>query len=107
MTHEHEPSPTCPTPRRRSRWPRRAGWAAGIVAAIALVATTILSAGITAIFWVPLLFVLGLALWSIWGARRRRQQLERRDDHDVKDPLRAERRPWPAQGVTDDRLPEP
>jgi hypothetical protein len=90
-----------------SRFPRsRAGaWVAGIAAALAMGITLVLSLGIAAIFWVPLLFMAGIAMLSVWTARRRRQISEHRNESDVKDPLHVERH-WPTDRVVDDRLPE-
>jgi hypothetical protein len=81
-------------------------WTVGIVVALAIAVTLVLSMGLAALFWVPLLFGLGVVMWSVWTARRRRQRTEHRDTRETRDPQRAEGS-WPTEGVIDDRLPEP
>jgi hypothetical protein len=97
-----------PTPRKpaASSWPKATAWILGIVAALGLLATSIVSVGLAAILCSPLLILLAGVGWSVWAARRRRQLLENRNDAEIKDPLHAPRA-WPVEGVVDDRLPEP
>jgi hypothetical protein len=97
------PSPPAPA---SPGWPKSTAWIVGIVAALGLVATSILSVGLAAILCAPLLVALAGVGWSIWAARRRRQLLENRSDNEIKDPTHAPQ-PWPIDGVIDDRLPEP
>jgi hypothetical protein len=78
----------------------------GTVTTLVMVISLCLSLGVAAIFWVPLLFMAGIAMLTVWKARRRRQLFEHRDIREVKDPLHTARS-WPTQGVVDDRLPEP
>jgi predicted lipid-binding transport protein (Tim44 family) len=84
---------------------RAGAWVAGIAAALAMGITLVLSLGVAAIFWIPLLFMAAIAMLSVWSARRRRQISEHRNESDVKDPLHASRR-WPTERAVDDRLPE-
>jgi hypothetical protein len=63
-----------------------------------------MSLGLAALLLVPLLFALGVVMWSVWAARHHRQTTEGRDGHDVKDPEHSER-PWP-KDLIDDRLPD-
>jgi hypothetical protein len=81
-------------------------WIVGIVAALGLLTTSILSVGLAAILCAPLLVLVGGVGWSIWAARRRRQVLENRNEYEIRDATHAPR-PWPVEGVVDDRLPEP
>ncbi|HZU84660.1 MAG TPA: hypothetical protein VE987_17140 [Polyangiaceae bacterium] len=92
--------PGGPAPRMR----RANRWLVGIGVAL-LAPVAVLSLGISAIVWVPLLLALGVAMCGVWAARRRRQRFEGRDSGDVRDPARAERA-WPSDGIIDDRLPE-
>ena len=89
----------------RSR-PRARVSTLAIVAGLLMLVSLFLSLGLSALFWVPLVFLVGVAMLTVWGARRRRQRYEDRDERDVKDPLRSGRS-WPTQGVVDDRLPDP
>jgi hypothetical protein len=98
--------PSPPEPLTPPTWPKTTAWIVGIVAAFALLMTSILSVGLAAILCAPLLVALAGVGWSIWAARRRRQVLENRNDDEIKDPLHAARQ-WPVEGVVDDRLPEP
>jgi hypothetical protein len=76
------------------------------VAALGLLATSVLSVGLAVILCAPLLLVVGFVGASIWGARRRRQTLENRNANEIRDPTHVVE-PWPTEGVIDDRLPEP
>jgi Flp pilus assembly protein TadB len=87
-------------------WSRLAVTMTGVATSVVLAVTLLLTLGLAAIFWVPLLFLMGIAMLTIWRARRNRQRSEHRDERDLKDPLQAPR-PWPTEGVVDDRLPEP
>jgi hypothetical protein len=98
-----------PTPASGARgpaWPTTTAWILGVVAALGLLATSVLSVGLAAILCAPLLLLLGGLGGSVWAARRRRQALENRSSDEIKDPLHAVP-PWPTEGVIDDRLPEP
>jgi hypothetical protein len=75
------------------------------MSALGLGATIAICAVLAAIAWIPMLFVLGGVMCTIWAARRRRQILEGRDAREIKNPQQAEL-PWPTD-VIDDRLPEP
>jgi hypothetical protein len=86
--------------------PRAGAWAMGSFAFLALIAASVISVGLAAIVWVPLLLGIGIAMASIASARRRRQSAQGRDGNEVKDPTHAHH-PWPTRGVIDDRLPEP
>jgi hypothetical protein len=86
--------------------PRGGAWAVGVYAFLALFAATIMSVGLAAIVWVPLLLGVGIAMVAIASARRRRQALQGRNADEVKDPKHAHPA-WPTRGVIDDRLPEP
>ena len=99
-------APSAPPPPSGSTWPKTTVWVVGIVAALALLMTSILSIGLAAILCAPLLVALAGVGWSIWSARRRRQILENRNENEIKDPQHTVR-PWPVEGVVDDRLPEP
>jgi hypothetical protein len=90
----------------RPAWPATTAWIVGIVAALGLLATSVLSVGLAVILCAPLLILLGGFGGSVWAARRRRQALENRSSDEIKDPLHAVP-PWPTEGVIDDRLPEP
>jgi hypothetical protein len=81
-------------------------WVVGVVAFLALGVTSVLTLGISLLFWAPVLIAICIGMWGVWAARVRRQRMELRDTSEVKDPLHADR-PWPTQGVTDDRLPQP
>lgn len=80
-------------------------WVSAILAILGLVATSVLSLGIAVIFWGPAVIVLALAMWGVWGARRRRQLYENRGPDETKNPTHAEHS-WPTKGVIDDRLPQ-
>jgi Flp pilus assembly protein TadB len=86
--------------------PRAGAWAVGVFAFLALFAATIMSLGLAAIVWVPLLLGIGIAMVAIASARRRRQATQGRNADEVKDPTHAHPH-WPTRGVIDDRLPEP
>jgi Flp pilus assembly protein TadB len=86
--------------------PRGGAWSVGVYAFLALFAATIMSVGLAAIVWVPLLLGVGIAMVAIASARRRRQALQGRNADEVKDPKHAHPS-WPTRGVIDDRLPEP
>jgi hypothetical protein len=75
------------------------------LASLGLVPVAVLTLGITAVVWVPLLLFLGGVMLTVWIARRRRQILENRNDYEVKNPGRVDA-PWP-KSVAEDRLPEP
>jgi hypothetical protein len=85
--------------------PKPLAWICGIVAALGIFATCVLSLGVAVIFWGPALVVFGLAMWGVWSARRRRQLYEHRGPDETRNPTHAER-PWPTDGVIDDRLPQ-
>jgi Flp pilus assembly protein TadB len=85
---------------------RGSAWALGVFSFLALIAASIISLGLAAIVWVPLLLGLGIAMVAIASARRRRQSLQGRNADEVKDPKHAHPH-WPTRGVIDDRLPEP
>ncbi len=102
-----------PEPRREAQTaapiggvPRATAWTLGILAAIALGASMIVSMGFASVVWIPLILMGGGVMCTVWAARRRRQALEGRSAGDVKDPVHAHRS-WPTKGITDDRLPEP
>jgi membrane protein implicated in regulation of membrane protease activity len=80
-------------------------WTGASLSALGLAATIIISAVLAAVVWIPLLFLLGGVMLTIWAARRRRQVWEGRDSRDIKNPREAEL-PWPSDAI-DDRLPEP
>ena len=86
--------------------PRGSAWALGVFSFLALIAASIISVGLAAIVWVPLLLGIGIAMIAIASARRRRQSLQGRNADEVKDPTHAHPH-WPTRGVIDDRLPEP
>jgi|SRR5579859_4174162 len=86
--------------------PKRGAWALGVFAFMALIAASIISVGLAAIVWAPLLLGIGIAMVAIAAARRRRQSLQGRNADEVKDPTHAHP-PWPTRDVIDDRLPEP
>jgi hypothetical protein len=95
-----EPRPPEPV----TTWnPKPLAWICGIVAALGIIATCVLSLGIAVIFWGPAIIVLAIAMWGVWSARRRRQIYEHRGPDEMKDPTHADR-PWPTEGVIDDRL---
>ena len=48
-------------------------WLIGVLAFVALGAASVVSVGLAAIVWVPLLLGAGIAMVGIWQARRRRQ----------------------------------
>ena len=79
---------------------------AGATAAFGLGGASLILVALTSIFWAPLLGAVGIAMIAGWIARRRRQALQGRDSNEVKD-ARHVRRPWPTDGIIDDRLPEP
>lgn len=83
-----------------------AGRIVGVTAALALVGASLILVILTAIFWGPLLLAVGMAMIAVWTARRRRQAMQGRNSNEVKDP-RHIHRPWPTQGIIDDRLPDP
>jgi hypothetical protein len=85
---------------------RTGAWATGIFAFLALIAATVISVGLAAIVWVPLLLGIGIAMIAIASARRRRQAMQGRDGNEIRDPAHAHPH-WPTHGVIDDRLPEP
>ncbi len=93
------------TPPLRKPLPRPAVWIGVAIGALALLAASIISLGVAAVVWAPLLLVLGATMLGVWAARRRRQAIEGRDSNELKDPLHAVP-PWPTEGVTDDRLPQ-
>jgi hypothetical protein len=101
---EPPPSPS-PSDTGRTWNPKPLAWICGIVAALGIIATCVLSLGIAVIFWGPAIVVLAIAMWGVWSARRRRQVYENRGPDETKDPTHAER-PWPTEGVIDDRLPQ-
>jgi hypothetical protein len=81
-------------------------WAVGVVAFVALIGASIVSIGLASIVWVPLLFGIGIAMVTIWAARRRRQSTQGRNASEIRDPTHSHPH-WPTRGVIDDRLPEP
>lgn len=85
---------------------RTGAWAMGVFAFLALIAASVISVGLAAIVWVPLLLGIGIVMVAIASARRRRQALQGRNANEVKDPMHAHPH-WPTRGVIDDRLPEP
>jgi hypothetical protein len=99
-------APLPPSSKPGSEWPVTTAWIVGVVAALGLLATGVLSVGLAVVLCAPLLLLLGGLGVSIWTARRHRQSLENRSSDEVKDPLHAVQ-PWPTEGVIDDRLPEP
>jgi hypothetical protein len=80
-------------------------WVGGAVAFLALGVTSLLTLGISILFWGPMLAAIGVGMWAVWAGRVRRQRMQGRGEDEVKDPLHADR-PWPTDGVIDDRLPE-
>ena len=93
-----------PPPDTGTTWnPKPLAWICGIVAALGIIATCVLSLGIAVIFWGPAIVVLGIAMWGVWSARRRRQAYEHRGPDETRNPTHAEH-PWPTEGVIDDRL---
>jgi Flp pilus assembly protein TadB len=76
-----------------------------VLAVVAIALTSVVSVGLAAIVWVPLILALGIALLMVWSARRRRQKMQNRGPDEVRDPTRGEP-PWPTEGIIDDRLPE-
>jgi hypothetical protein len=99
-------APPPPASQDTPTWPVTTAWILGIVAALGLLATSVLSVGLAVILCAPALLLFGGLGASIWSARRRRQALENRSGDEVKDPTHAVP-PWPTEGVIDDRLPEP
>jgi Flp pilus assembly protein TadB len=97
-----QPSDTGPAP---ASWNKPLAWISGILAAIGIVVTCVMSLGIAVIFWGPALVLFGVAMWGVWSARRQRQLYENRGPDETKDPQHAEH-PWPTKGVIDDRLPQ-
>jgi hypothetical protein len=97
-----QPQPSDPGPTWNSK---PLAWVCGILAAIGIIATSVLSLGIAVIFWGPAVIVLALAMFGVWSARRRRQIYENRGPDETRNPTHAER-PWPTEGVIDDRLPQ-
>jgi Flp pilus assembly protein TadB len=93
-----QPSDTGP-----STWSKPLAWISGILAAIGILVTCILSLGIAVIFWGPAVVVFCVAMWGVWSARRRRQLYENRGPDETRNPTHADR-PWPTEGVIDDRL---
>ncbi len=85
---------------------RAGAWAMGVFAFVALIAASVISVGLAAIVWVPLLLGIGIAMVGIASARRRRQSMQGRNGSEIKDPMHAHPH-WPMKGVIDDRLPEP
>lgn len=83
-----------------------ASWTVGVVAFVALVGASIVSIGLASIVWVPLLFGIGIAMVTIWAARRRRQSTQGRNASEIRDPTHSHPH-WPTRGVIDDCLPEP
>jgi hypothetical protein len=79
-------------------------WLLGALAFLGLVGASIISVGLAAVVWVPLLFGIGIAMAVVAAARRRRQAMQGRSGGEVKDPTHAHPR-WPSN-VIDDRLPE-
>jgi hypothetical protein len=105
-----EPAPAASSlPRPPAHVPRAAGharaWVLGPIAFIALIAASIVSIGLAAVVWVPLLLGIGIAMIVVAAARRKRQASQGRNGSEVKDPEHAHPR-WP-RNVVDDRLPEP
>lgn len=92
-----------PSDTRPATWNRPLAWISGILAVIGIVVTCILSLGIAVIFWGPAVVVFCIAMWGVWSARRRRQIYENRGPDETRDPLHTDR-PWPTEGVIDDRL---
>ena len=80
-------------------------WIVGSLAFLGLIGASIVSVGLAAIVWVPLLMGIGIAMIVVAAARRRRQTTQGRDGSEIKDPRHAHPR-WPSNAV-DDRLPEP
>jgi len=80
------------------------GWTLGALAFLGLVGASIVSVGLAAVVWVPLLLGIGIAMVVVGAARRRRQFSQGRNGSEVKDPTHAHPR-WPSN-VIDDRLPE-
>jgi hypothetical protein len=94
------------TPLPPTASPRAGAWAMGVFAFLALIAASVVSVGLAAIVWVPLLMGIGIAMVAIASARRRRQSTQGRNSNEIKDPTHAHPL-WPTKGVIDDRLPEP
>ena len=104
-----EPAPAAsPLPESSADGPHAAGqaraWILGPIAFVALISASIVSIGLAAVVWVPLLLVLGIAMIVVAAARRRRQASQGRNGSEIKDPQHAHPR-WPPN-VIDDRLPE-
>jgi Flp pilus assembly protein TadB len=85
---------------------RPGAWAVGAFAFVALIAASVVSVGLAAIVWVPLLMGIAISMVAIASARRRRQSTQGRNSDEIKDPTHAHPL-WPTKGVIDDRLPEP
>lgn len=81
-------------------------WLVGILAAVILVLAFIVPVGLAALFLLPMVVVIGIGMWTVWIARRRRQWLEDRDAEEIKHPFSSDR-VWPTEGVIDDRLELP
>jgi hypothetical protein len=83
---------------------RKSAWTVGILAAVGLGGATVLSLGISVIFWGPAAVLLGIGMWMVYAGRRRRLMQEHRNADEMKDPRSTDRH-WPSEGVIDDRLP--
>ncbi len=97
--------PTAAPPPAPTAGPKAIVFLLVVAGVLGLIVSLALSMGIAAIFWVPTLFVAGGVMWSVWGARRRRQLMEHRDANELRDREHSQPR-WPTKGVIDDRLPE-
>ncbi len=78
----------------------------GVFAFVALIAASVVSVGLAAIVWVPLLMGIGIAMVAVASARRRRQVTQGRNSSEIKDSKHAHPH-WPTRGVIDNRVPEP
>ena len=81
-------------------------WLVGVVGALILIAAFLVPVGLASLFLAPMAVVFGVGMWAVWIARRRRQRLEGRDAQELKDASSTDR-PWPTEGVIDDRLEDP
>jgi Flp pilus assembly protein TadB len=69
-----------------SAGPRGLSYVATAFAAIGLVAALVIALGLAAVAWVPLLLGAGVAMLTVWAARRRRQRFERRNADEMRYP---------------------
>lgn len=89
-----------------SSLPPAVRWLVGVMGALILIAAFLIPVGLATLFLAPMVVVLGIGMWAVWIARRRRQRLEGRDAQELRDAFATDR-PWPTEGIIDDRLEDP